>query len=225
MKFLKKVQSLTTELEEGVLYYGTEDNKVGLKKIIPIPSYITRVWYKDGSYKDYDIEGTLKGTTESVYGGDKIYPTTLIDDAPNVVRCIVGNKITNIETYPFVSGSKIFGNRNVVSELTKIELPNSITSIGQNAFELCKNLTSVTIPDSVTSIGDSAFIYCSGLTSVIIGTGVTSIGAAAFFYCYNLTSVTYSGITYTDQIALESALTNNGVTLENYHPFNFTGIS
>ena len=49
---------------------------------------------------------------------------------------------------------------------------------------------SYTIPDSVTSIGEEAFSYCHGLTSVTIGTNVTSIGQLAFAYCTSLTSVT-----------------------------------
>ena len=71
-----------------------------------------------------------------------------------------------------------------------LSLPNSVTSIGEWAFEYCSGLTSVTIPNSVTSIGDYAFRGCSGLTSVTIGNSVTSIGDWAFGYCSALTSVT-----------------------------------
>ena len=45
------------------------------------------------------------------------------------------------------------------------------------------------IPDSVTTIGYEAFIYCSRLTSVTIGDSVTSIGEGAFYWCSSLTSV------------------------------------
>ena len=69
-------------------------------------------------------------------------------------------------------------------------IPNSVTSIENDAFYACTGLTSVTIGNSVTSIGESAFQDCTGLTSVTIGNGVSSIGNFAFTSCRRLTSVT-----------------------------------
>ena len=39
-------------------------------------------------------------------------------------------------------------------------LPDSLTSIGEGAFEGCSALTTVTLPDSLTAIGDGAFCDC-----------------------------------------------------------------
>ena len=76
------------------------------------------------------------------------------------------------------------------TSLTSVTIGNGVTSIGYEAFRSCESLTSVTIPDSVTSIGSGAFEYCTSLTSVTIGNGITSIGKNAFYYCKSLTSVT-----------------------------------
>ena len=76
------------------------------------------------------------------------------------------------------------------SKLTSIEIPNSVTSIGDHAFSDCINLTSIEIPNSVTSIGDTAFLHCSSLTSIEIPNTVTSIGEGAFSRCFNLTNIT-----------------------------------
>ena len=79
------------------------------------------------------------------------------------------------------------------SNLTSIEIPNSVTSIGEYAFRGCSSLKSITIPNSVTSIGEYAFRGCSSLTSIIIPYSVTSIGENAFDGCSRLTSVYYEG--------------------------------
>ena len=75
-------------------------------------------------------------------------------------------------------------------EIKDLIIPNSVTSIGNRAFNGCSGLTSVAIPNSVTSISDRAFEGCSGLTSVTIGNSVASIGDQAFNGCSSLTSVT-----------------------------------
>ena len=67
-------------------------------------------------------------------------------------------------------------------------IPESVTSIGDDAFSHCFNLTSVIIPNSVASIPSDAF-WSSALRWVVIPTSVTSIDEAAFAYCGDLESV------------------------------------
>ena len=52
---------------------------------------------------------------------------------------------------------------------------------------------SIIIPNSVTSIGQEAFYDCESLMSIIIPNSVTSIGEAAFGHCKILASITYQG--------------------------------
>ena len=79
---------------------------------------------------------------------------------------------------------------NGCSSLTSVMIPNSVTEIGGSAFVGCASLKSITMPNSVTSIGDMAFYKCSSLTSITIPDSVTSIGSSAFSDCSKLRSIT-----------------------------------
>ncbi len=74
------------------------------------------------------------------------------------------------------------------TSLTSVTIGHGLTSIGA-AFTNCTGLTTVTIPDNVTSLNGSNFYGCTSLTSVTIGRGVTSIGPQDFQYCSNLDTV------------------------------------
>ena len=68
-------------------------------------------------------------------------------------------------------------------------IPNTVTVIGDMAFDGCTGLEEINIPASVKSINYYAFSDCTGLTEVTIPASVTSIGVWAFAYCENLTTV------------------------------------
>ena len=75
------------------------------------------------------------------------------------------------------------------SGLTSLDLPAGITEIGSSAFQDCSGLTSLTLPAGITSIGSYAFLRCSGLTSLTLPAGITKIGAGTFSGCSGLTSI------------------------------------
>ena len=120
--------------------------------------------------------------------------------------------------------------------LIKVEIGNTVTQIGEHAFEACDSLEEVsipnsvlnivgasfadcfglTIPDSVTSIGGSAFRGCSGLTSITIPDSVTSIGNNMFSGCSGLTSITIpESVTSIGEDAFSSCAGLTSITIPN----------
>lgn len=89
------------------------------------------------------------------------------------------------DTVTTISDEAFSGNET----LTSIEIPDSVTTIAYNAFKNCTALTSVIIPDSVTKIGPGAFEGCTALTSVEIGENVSSWGTGVFTNCDSLAKV------------------------------------
>ena len=174
---------------------------------ISIPNSVTSI----GSDAFSGCENLASMNVES---GNTIYDSrdncnAIIDTQNN--ELISGTKNTAIPNSVTSIGSNAFeGCRG----LTSIEIPNSVTSIGVNAFSGCSGLTSVTIPNSVTSIGVNAFHGCNGLTSVTIPNSVTSIGECAFWYCSSLTSVTIlNGVTSIGNRAFSYCLKLTSITI------------
>ena len=112
-------------------------------------------------------------------------------DGKTLLQYAIGKTVTSF-TIPDSVTSIGDGAFEYCSKLTSITIPDSVTSIDGYAFSDCSSLTIITIPDSVTSIGGWAFEDCSSLTSVTFGENsqLTSIGADAFYGCSNLTSIT-----------------------------------
>ena len=72
-------------------------------------------------------------------------------------------------------------------------IPDTVTSIKNNAFRNCKKLKNIVVGDSVKTIGEKAFYDCTGLTDITIPVSVTKIDKGAFSGCNNLKNVEFLG--------------------------------
>jgi len=73
--------------------------------------------------------------------------------------------------------------------MTTITIPDGVSKIGSRAFDSCSNLSSITIPESVTGIGDHAFFGCSLLQAVVVPDSVEELGVWVFSGCSSLECV------------------------------------
>ena len=74
-------------------------------------------------------------------------------------------------------------------DLRNIEIPRGVITIGRGAFQGCSELISVSIPNTVTTIGENAFWSCGALENIEMPNSVTSIGDNAFSGCAALTQI------------------------------------
>ena len=101
------------------------------------------------------------------------------------------HSVTGLGDYSFATeenGSPLYDIHH--HNIHSVTIPESVTSIGQSAFEFCFSLDSLIIKDAATSIGASAFDGCSHLTTLSLGKNITTIGDYAFQGCSYLTNVT-----------------------------------
>lgn len=84
---------------------------------------------------------------------------------------------TKIIKYPMAKGEQSY------------DIPNSVKSIEENAFENCKNILSVNINENVTKIGKAAFESCKSLEKIKLPKNISYVGNNAFANCSKLTSI------------------------------------
>ena len=102
------------------------------------------------------------------------------DYKDEIISLTIDDGVTGICMFAF------YGCRN----LSSVQIPGSVTSIGGSAFDNCSSLCSLTISDGVTEIQNGAFANCPALTEVFIPASVASIGRVSFANCTGMTAFT-----------------------------------
>lgn len=187
-------QSITWD--EACVYFTLADGTV-----ISVPISVNTNEYDDDPNKIYYT--TIDGNKISpLSGGEDLFGANLIYNAYNDGRGVLvfDDTITSVGGFAELSSLATITIPESVtsikddafrhcSNLVNISIPNSITSIGRYAFTGCSSLASIIIPKGVSEIGDGAFYYCNGIASIIIPDGVTSIGNYTFYGCLGLSRV------------------------------------
>jgi hypothetical protein len=110
--------------------------------------------------------------------GGQVTLTDYIGSATSVVVPgeIEGSPVTAVSGWTFTRNDT----------LLSVELPNTVSRIGVEAFSYCRNLEAVALGSGVTQMGSYAFYGCSSLVSLELPEGLTQIGPNAFGGCLNL---------------------------------------
>ena len=171
---------------------------------ITIPNSVTSIG-DDAFYLCKSLQSvTIPNSVTSIGDGTFCWCESLQSvTIPNSVRNIGNHAFFGCNICFFICNSTYFQNDDVclfnkdktaivsrIKDCVNYIIPNSVTSIGDDAFSGCESLQSVTIPNSVTSIGYEAFSRCTSLQCVTIPNSVKSIGIGAFSGCESLQSVT-----------------------------------
>ena len=119
-------------------------------------------------YDDGTLNITGSGTMPN-YGG-------WVNNKDKIKKVVVGNGVASVGYMAFEG----------CTNLTEIDLPDSITSIDNRAFYGCTSLATIKWPNNLTSIGNLAFRNCTSLALTELPNSLTSIDAAAFAGCTSL---------------------------------------
>ena len=171
---------------------------------ITIPNSVKSIG--DGAFRECDSLQSITIPNSVTSIGEGAFSTCVSLQSvtiPNSVRNIGNHAFFGCNICFFICNSTYFQNDDVclfnkdktaivsrIKDCVNYIIPNSVTSIGDDAFSGCESLQSVTIPNSVTSIGYEAFSRCTSLQCVTIPNSVKSIGIGAFSGCESLQSVT-----------------------------------
>lgn len=124
-------------------------------------------FFTDGFKCEVNNDGAR---TYTIIGYDSTIYTNIIPDV------IDGFTVTRIGDGAFKGKPQLTG---------KVDLPDTLISIGNEAFSGCTNITSVTLGSNIKTLGDGVFAECSALESIEFN-NVQEIGNDAFFKCYSL---------------------------------------
>ena len=157
--------------EDELYYYDKNGNKDYLGNIGKDEEVSDEV---DTSIFDITDDGVISIKKEYGYYEFNVGSSVAHWENWTLEELVIPTKVNGIKVKSIASGF-LYYNKNI----KKVRIPNGVEYIGDKAFKW-SGLTSIEIPDSVTTIGNSAFDMCWLLEDVTIGENITNIGEDAF---------------------------------------------
>ena len=144
---------------------------------VTVPELVTAM----GAYAFYNCN-----KIETVYWNaiDCVNPASTTIFGNSVASVVFGNNVKTIPNYMLKNCSSLY----------TVDIPDSVISIGDEAFAGCYNMYSLKLGSSLQTIGTRAFQSCSYLQNITIPASVSTIGAYAFSSCSSLKYVTFENV-------------------------------
>ena len=205
----------------GVSHVATRslntDNKdnQGLTYTLNAADHTATVASYDDSAQDgvIDIPDTVTSGgqpyTVTAIGGSAFNPSQRITNVSSVFIPVTVTSIGRLAfrcckflaTVTFAEGSQLKSIGNSAFSGTdpahprfkEIQIPDSVETIGTNAFQNCQDLESITLPASLKTIESSAFSSCRNLSEIRLPTSLKAIQSYVFDGCSSLETVFYDG--------------------------------
>lgn len=134
----------------------------------------------------------------------------------NKLPQFIDGSLTTITAEDLAGATEVKNYAFYYSNITSITLPDSVTSIGNYAFQYCSSVTNITIPDSVINIKIGAFMKCVALIQIILPNNITRINTTLFSYCSALTSIVIPDkVASIDNSAFSNCSSLTNVTIPN----------
>ena len=218
-------------LSEGIVSIGYNNFFIstGLRSIT-IPASVTEIHFSLGGSSN--LEEIIVNENNSVYSSDH---GVLFDKSKTTLIKYPYNRPGELYTVPDSVVSIGYGSfassRNISSiiipnsvttiseqafedsSVKHIVIPNSVTTIGDYAFSMSQ-LTDITLPSNCSNMGHEVFYSCSNLVDVTIPVSLVSIDRYLFNECFQLHRIHYSGTKEQWNVFLENAL-SDGIGIEN----------
>lgn len=94
---------------------------------------------------------------------------------------------SDLSSHLLDSGPRLYVNGEPMTDLV---IPEGVTAIRNECFEMCPDIKSITVPEGVTSIGEFAFSECENLESISLPSTLKTVGMSAFQNCKKLVTIT-----------------------------------
>jgi len=166
-----------------------------------------------------DAEGNVSDESKTLYAAISTDIFAISNNEDMLTITWYGGTDTEVHIPAMIGGNTVSGIGDWAfcdCPITQVTIPDTITSIGTEAFAGCGDLYSITIPGSVISIGEGTFGGCCSLEEVVFENGVTAIGNGAFYECSSLMDITIpESVTSIGNSSFECCYSLETVVIEN----------